>query len=103
MIDVNTTTLRYELFPSRSLLHGLYNLSVLETMASRCLCEPGGGGDALGERCEAITASRGGGCGLLSRDGLALARRFAGLEWTTSRPRVEPEYTFFAENGDELL
>jgi hypothetical protein len=73
-------------------------------MASRCLCEPGGGGDFAGERCEAITASRGGGCGLLSRDGLKRdTPRFAGLEWTTLCPEVDAEYVFFAENGDEPL
>jgi hypothetical protein len=72
-------------------------------MASRCLCEPGGGGDFAGERCEAITASRGGGCGLVSRDGLKRATRFAGLEWTTLCPEVDAEYTFFVENGDEPL
>ena len=42
-------------------------------MASLCLCEPRGGGDLLGERCDAIPASRGGGFGL-------------GLEWTFRVP-----------------
>ena len=50
-------------------------------MASLCLCEPGVGGDLLGERCDAITASRGGGCGFcrLRREGLRETPRLEGL------------------------
>ena len=47
-------------------------------MASLCLCEPGVGGDMLGERCDAITASRGGGCGT-RREGLRETPRLEGL------------------------